>query len=259
MILSFMSDAERKSVAPSRRATRTALTTALIGGLVFAPTMLGTGAVTAVAALPGAVSAPVGLADQKPPSKLTVTSKQAGGTITLSILVEAVGSTVPAGGVITVMEGGDWLGDVAIVAGRGSKVLPKLPQGEHTLMLNYTGDANTPAAQTWYTLVVTADTSTHVKASSRVKASFTRLSKHRVKAKVTVTTAAKLTGWIEIRDGSKLVAKRTIKSLAGAGTTSTSVKLTTKKLKKGKRKLTIRYLGSPTVKAASKTYTVRVR
>ncbi|MBN9612008.1 MAG: Ig-like domain repeat protein, partial [Actinobacteria bacterium] len=79
------------------------------------------------------------------------------------------------------------------------------------------------------------------------------------KAKVTVTTAARLTGRIEIRSGSKVVAKGAIKSAAGAGTKSTSITLTTKKLKKGTRKLTIRYLGSPTIKASSKSYRVRVR
>lgn len=255
--MSIHPGSDRHQQPAARGLARTALTAALVGGLVIAPAVLAGSAANAAPAAAPTSSAQ--LAETKAPSKLTVRSSQSGGSVTLSVVVEAVGSSVVPTGTVTVMEGGDWFGDFSIVAGRGSRVLPKLAVGEHTLLLNFTGDANTLGSQAFYTLVVTPEVVKPTKASSRVKASFTKASKHRVKAKVTVTTAAKLTGWIEIRDGSKLVAKRTIKSLAGAGTTSTSVKLTTKRLKKGKRKLTVRYLGSATVKAASRSYTVRVR
>jgi len=91
------------------------------------------------------------------------------------------------------------------------------------------------------------------KVKSSVKASFKKLSKHRVKAKVYVRAVKPATGRIEIRYGSKVVAKGTLKPGAK------SITLTTKKLKKGKRKLTIRYLGSSTVSASSKSYKVKVR
>jgi len=90
-------------------------------------------------------------------------------------------------------------------------------------------------------------------AKSTVRASFKKLSKHRVKAKIVVSASRPATGRVEIRYGSKIVAKGTLKSGVK------SITLTTKKLKKGKRKLKIRFVGSSSVRAASKTYTVRVR
>ena len=91
-----------------------------------------------------------------------------------------------------------------------------------------------------------------VKAKASLRASFTKLSKHRVRARISVSASRPAAGRIEIRYGSKVVAKGTLK--AGAK----SIRLTTKKLKTGTRKLTIRYLGSSTVGPKSKTYRVKV-
>lgn len=171
----------------------------------------------------------------------------------LTIGVAAVDSSVEPSGTVTVSEGSSQLGAVAISSGRGTFTVPGLSPGGHELRLSYSGDANVSAAQTRLVLTVKALPQQPAKAKSSVKASFTKLSKHRVRAKVSVSASRPASGRVEIRYGSRVVAKGTLK--AGAK----SITLKTKKLKKGKRKLTIRYLGSSTVSGSSKSYTVRVR
>lgn len=200
----------------------------------------------------------------------TFTVEQASSTISLTpdtvvagtaavIDVVASGSSVTPTGSVSVTEGSTLLGTVTLVSGRGTIALPV---GTHDLTLDYTGDVNVRASQARLTLTVTpgpsgpsdpGSSAPPAVSPSGVKASFKSLARHRVKARIAVSAATPATGIVEIRAGRRVVAT----GVLSAG--STSITLTTKRLKPGKRRLTVRYLGSPSVAESSRTYRVRVR
>ncbi|GAA3532426.1 Ig-like domain-containing protein [Nocardioides daeguensis] len=176
-----------------------------------------------------------------------------------SVDVVASGSVVKPSGSVAVTEGSTLLGTVTLVAGHGTIVLPV---GTHDLTLDYSGDVNVRASHARLTLTVTPGPSDPgsptppVMSPSSVTGSFKSVAKHRVKAKIAVSSASSMApadGVVEIRSGRRVVARGVLSSA------STSITLTTKRLKPGKRRLTVRFLGSPTVAGASRTYRVRVR
>jgi hypothetical protein len=171
------------------------------------------------------------------------------------ITVEAIDSTlVPPAGTVLVHEGTRSLGMAGILAGRGSFQMPMLERGTHVITFDYPGSPDLAASHAQITVTVKPATPTP-KAASKIKASFKKIAHHKVRAVVKVISSRKVTGRVEIRLGKRIVARGVLKP----GAKFARVVLKTKKLQKGKRKLVVRYLGSPTVKAAKKAYRVRVR
>lgn len=270
----------RRTTAPdthsaARRARRTALAVLLIGGLVATPAVLATSA--ANAAMPaGETLSTVARVPAASPSVLeTYTGFVLSGWKTWppgspnAYPIEAI-ATVDVyntdnrveratGKVAFFLDGAQYGPEVGVdVEGVARMTMPTDKVGTYQVSARYTG-TSTQAPSTSRTQEYIVQPRIEVPdypqkpVKSNVKASFTKLSKHRVKAKIVVSATQPASGKIEIRYGSKVVAKGTLKRGVK------SIRLTTQKLKKGKRKLTVRYLGSSTVKASSKSYRVHVR
>ena len=170
------------------------------------------------------------------------------------ITVEAIDSTlVPPAGTVLVHEGSRSLGMAGITSGRGSFQMPMLERGTHVITFDYPGSPDLAASQA--TISVTVKPAPVKKVTAKIQARFKKLARHRMRAAVTVKAAQRVTGRVVIRLGKRVVARGVLKP----GAKSARVVLKTKELPEGKRKLVVRYLGSPSVKAATKTYRVRVR
>jgi hypothetical protein len=139
--------------------------------------------------------------------------------------------------------------NIPLVSGRATATVPAAP-GTHTYTAVYDkGPANSPFIGSTGT-----GTGTVQKASSAVKADFPKKVKAGKKAKGTVTVtltgvSAKATGTVTIKEGNKVV---------GTGTLSNGVvKITLKKLKPGKHKLTVSWAGDANATASEAKFTVK--
>ncbi|HEY0889201.1 MAG TPA: Ig-like domain-containing protein [Nocardioides sp.] len=145
------------------------------------------------------------------------------------------------------------------VDGVAHLVLPAtLAPGSHQLQAVYRGSVTHQSSESEAaTVVVTAPTVTPPSTGpGTVKAASSLTGKvvgKRGKATLTlkVSAAVPATGVLQIRDGKRLV--RTVGLRGGR------VALTLKKLRKGKHRITVAYLGSGTVAGTQRTWTVRVR
>ncbi|MBV6729395.1 Ig-like domain-containing protein [Nocardioides daeguensis] len=173
--------------------------------------------------------------------------------------VDVYESVDPADGKVAFYLDGAQIGEEVAVDEEGTArmTMPTDKVGTYQVSARYTGTA-TQAPSVSRTLSYLVDppvrVSSHSQAvGSTVKVGSVKVAKRRVRAKVVVSASRPASGRIEIRDGRRVVAQGTLP--AGA----TSVILTTKKLTKGRHKLKIRFLGSPTVSASSTSCRVVVR
>lgn len=175
---------------------------------------------------------------------------------TLTVRVAANGSSVVPTGAVSVSEGGSVLGTVPLAGGAGSFTLPTLPAGTHALTLTYPGDPSTTGSTASTVVMVAADEPPPVvKASSTTRVKVKKLPGRRARVTVQVSSAAAVTGVVEVRRGTKVVARGKLAANAHG-----AVRLVVRKLPKGASKLTVRYLGSSTVRAStSKPVKLRYR
>jgi len=185
-------------------------------------------------------------ADVATSTKVTVASASASSA---RITAAVTGSTAPSG-TVAFYEGSTLLASgVPLVSGQAVRVQPAAP-GSHTYRAVFTPAANTP-----FTTSEGTGTGTVAKATSSVSAKFAKKAKagKKVKGTVTVTlngATAKASGTVTVTLGKKTV---------GTGTLSNGVaKVTLKKLKIGKNKLTITWAGDANANGSSTTATVKV-
>lgn len=261
---------EKRARSAVRAVPRPAIAAALVGGLVVASGIVTAGEAYAVS--PGAsasATAPAGLSVLETYTGFGLNGWKTWppGTPNAYPMVAIAAVDVynvdgrverATGEVVFYLDGQQYGAPVAVDAeGIARMTMPTGTVGTYRVYARYLG-TSTQAPSTSRTqeyIVQPAVVVPHypMKAKSSVTASFAKASRHRVKARVRIASGPKPSGRVEIRDGKKVVA-------AGAlARGAKSVTLTTKRLKKGKHRLTIRYLGSAKVRSASRTYTVRVR
>ncbi|MFC6042705.1 hypothetical protein, partial [Nocardioides hankookensis] len=139
--------------------------------------------------------------------------------------------------------------------------LPITKVGTHSVVLRYAGSATTLPSQSESVTYAVA------KASSAVKAKFKKAKRHRLKVTATVTSTAVVAGKIQVLQTVKVKkGKKTKTKIKVVGTATVkkvgktvTVTIKTKKLKKGRQKFTVRYLGSASVLASTKAYKVKVK
>ncbi|WGX97994.1 Ig-like domain-containing protein [Nocardioides sp. L-11A] len=242
---------------------RTSVGTDASARLSLAPGTVGQRSVTArylgSATHDGSLSPARMLTVEQASSTVSVTPDTVVAGTPASVDVVASGSKVTPTGSVTVREGATLLDTVTLVSGHATIALPV---GTHDLTLDYSGDVNVHASRATLMLTVVpgpaepsdpGSSTPPAVAASSVKASLKSVARHRVKARIAVSAATPATGTVQIRAGRRVVAT----GVLSAG--STSITLTTKRLKPGKRRLTVRYLGSPGVAESSRTYRMRVR
>lgn len=183
-------------------------------------------------------------------SASVVTAKATSGVHGTAGSVDVTVSAVagPATGTVTVAKGSTKLGTATLHNGTAKVAIPagKLAVGSHTLTVSYGGSgAVAPASTTAKVTVAKSAATMSAKWSS---------AKYGTPAKVDVTVkgaAGAATGKVEVREGSKVLATKTLSK--GKATVTLP-----KSLKVGKHSLSLRYLGSSTVesKSASKTLNV---
>jgi len=189
------------------------------------------------------------------------------------VSVGVAGTGGEATGTVTVLEGSTVLATGALVGGRVALALPSsLAVGPHHLRVVYSGDDAFAASEDAVDLTVeaapvvtppvvppvTPPTTHPAKARSKVTARVKVTKAGRIKVKVTVTSAhhGRPTGKVTLLAGKKHPKKLKKVTLRKHGKTS----VTSKRLKPGRYKVKVRYLGSSTVKTShSKKVTVRVR
>ena len=184
--------------------------------------------------------------------RATTTAK--GAAVTATAAVKVARDAVPGGSFEFEVDGSV----VATQPASKAPVMVALPidrVGAHKVLVRYVGGV-TEAGSVSPSLAYAV-----TKAEATVAAKFKKMKQHRVKVTATVVSPMPVTGTVQVlaakgkKGKLKVVGKAVVKK---AGTT---VKLifTTKPLAKGKRPLTVRYLGSATVLSVSRAYTVRVR
>jgi ABC-type phosphate transport system substrate-binding protein len=185
-------------------------------------------------------------ADVTTTTKVTVSSASASSA---RITAAVTGSTAP-NGTVSFYEGSTLLASgVPLVSGQAVRVQPAAP-GAHTYRAVFTPAANTP-----FTASEGTGTGTVAKATSSISAKFPKKVKagKKVKGLITVTLAgatAKASGPVTVTLGKKTV---------GKGTLSNGVlKVTLKKLKLGKNKLTITWAGDANATGSTAKATVKV-
>ncbi|MDM7855746.1 Ig-like domain-containing protein [Cellulomonas alba] len=168
----------------------------------------------------------------------------AGATAVLPVVVNPGAST----GTVTVTKGSTTLGTASVVNGKANVTLAagKLAVGAHTVQVAYSGSSTTAASTTTAKVTVS-------KSAATMSAKWSS-ARYGTAATVDVTVkgaAGDATGKVEVREGSKVLATKTLAN--GKATVSLP-----KSLSVGKHPLSLRYLGSSTVdaKSASKTLTV---
>jgi len=229
-------------------------------------TRASTGQVTIVVKAP---TAPPGKAVSTTSLTLDRDTTTVGGpAVTATATVAVTGGAAPDGQVSVVVDG-------AVVATKPAGAVPvafALPvdrAGSHSVQVRYAGSATqAPSESAVRTYAVTEPVAAAAVAST-VKAAFKKAKKHRLKVTATVTSTQPVTGKIQVVQTVKVPGKKgkkgtTRQKVVGTATikkVSATVKvvITTKALTKGRQTLTVRYLGSPTVLAAARTYKVRVR
>ncbi|KAA1424974.1 hypothetical protein FE697_003500 [Mumia zhuanghuii] len=158
-----------------------------------------------------------------------------------------------ATGTVEVRKGSTVLGRAKVSGGKASVTLPRtaLKPGAHALSVRYLGDAKTTASASTVRLTVAK-----AKASVAAKVTTKKVVVKKTRAKVRVTvkaTGVTPTGKVAVYYRGKKVGTATLRS------NGTAV-VTLKKLPKaGKASLSIRYLGSTTTGAATKTVKVTVK
>jgi Bacterial Ig-like domain (group 3) len=197
----------------------------------------------------GSDSAPRGLIGGKATTETAVTapagSVPAGTPVRLRVVPDE--STAPLTGPVTVSEAGREVATARLADGAGTFRVPALSVGAHTLTVRYAGDADTePSSRTVQVKVA--------KSASRTTAVLKKLKHRKVRLTVSVIAGRPVTGKLQVRLGTKVVAGGVLK-LSSKG----RFVLVTKKLPAGKRKLVVRYAGSRGVAGStSKPYAVRV-
>ncbi len=168
-----------------------------------------------------------------------------------SVKVTVSGAGGTPSGTVTVKEGATTLGSGTLDAtGKATVALPAtLPVGAHALTVSYSGDSTFGAATGNVTATVKAAvsaTTTTAKAPAKVKY------KKAFDVTATVTsTGGTPTGTVQVYDGTKLIGTGTL----SGGTVKIHI---TKKLKKGKHTLTVKYVGTATFSASQATVTVKI-
>jgi Zn-dependent metalloprotease len=168
-----------------------------------------------------------------------------------SVNVTVSGGSGTPTGTVTVKEGATTLGTGTLDAtGKATVALPAtLPVGSHSLTVSYSGGGPYGAATGSVTATVkaaVAATTTTAKAPAKVKA------KKPFDVTATVASAGGTpTGTVQVYDGTKLIGTGTL----SGGTVKIHI---TKKLKKGKHTLTVKYLGTAAFSASQTTVTVKI-
>ncbi len=176
---------------------------------------------------------------------VTVTSASASSA---RIVASVTGSSAPSG-TIAFFEGATQLASgVPLTSGQAVHIQTAHP-GAHTYRAVFTPAANTP-----YTASEGTGSGTVQRATSSITGSFPKTVKFGKKAKGTVTvtlngSSSTATGTVTIKDGSKVV---------GTGTLANGkVTITLKKLKPGKHKLTLSWVGDSNASGSEATVKIK--
>jgi hypothetical protein len=182
------------------------------------------------------------LAVSRTPVKVRVTSK-----LHLTVTVTAPGAIVN-GAKVTVKLGTKTLATGTLASGKATLALPKLPAGKRTLTVSYGGSANTSTVTKSYTVNV-------AKIASTLSVKYPKVVKTTTKAKFTVKVKAK---GATVNKG-KITVKLGTKTLAHGKVTAGKAVVKLSRLKKGKHHLKIKYSGTSTAAAKTKTITIKVK
>ena len=251
------------SVIFSDATTKMALATATIangqttGSVDFSPTGVGTVKVisTFVPALAGvkssSVTTPTDVVVAGAPSSIAISTSTSTVVGKSTPVIAWVTSPDLRGGTVALYDGETKITSKTLAAGENGAYLTFTPTKlSYNLIVRYTPptDSTTLAsASEGRTVVATQATAT-------ITGKATKTIKSTVKGKFAVTvkaTGVTPTGSVSIKEGSKVLASsKAIKS--------GKLTVTLPKLKKGSHKLTITYNGSETVKAGTKTVTIKV-
>jgi len=177
-----------------------------------------------------------------------------GTAVTATATVKVARDAVPGGSLKFEVDGVV----VATQPGGSAPVKVALPidkVGAHKVLVRYAGGVTETSS-------VSAEGTYEVtKAPATLSAKLKQLKGRKFKVTATVTSPMPVTGTVQVMapQGKKGKLKAVGKAVVKKVGTTVQLVITTKALTKGKRSLTIRYLGSTSVLAASKTYKVRVR
>ncbi|GAA5141274.1 hypothetical protein GCM10023340_02710 [Nocardioides marinquilinus] len=179
-------------------------------------------------------------------TSIATRSVPSGGRVT--VRVAATDSSARGTGTVTLREGSSVVASGAVRDGVAALSLPaRLAAGRHLLTAAYSGSTTHRASTSPATAVVVGGP-----AASRITGRVTRQGRTVVGA-VTVASSQAPTGRVQVLDGSRVV--RTL-TLRAADRGRVAFRLTG--LAPGSHRITVRYLGSPQSKAASKAWTVSV-
>jgi hypothetical protein len=170
----------------------------------------------------------------------------------VSLQVGAQDSVAAGSGTVTVSEGDRVLGTTTVTGGQGSFRLPAdLAPGVHTLVASYAG-STTHTASTSQPTAVTVVAPAPSPVPSRITGTASR-SGRTVTVRATVASGKPVTGRVQVLDG-----RRVVRTISLAASARGRVTTTLRGLTPGRHAITVRYLGSSTVRASSRTFRVTV-
>ena len=170
----------------------------------------------------------------------------------VGLQVGAQDSVAAGSGTVTVAEGDRVLGTTTVTDGRGSFRLPaELAPGVHTLVASYAGSA-THTASTSQPTAVTVAAPAPGPVASRVIGTASRAGRT-VTVRARIASGKPVTGRVQVLDG-----RRVVRTISLAASARGRVTTTLRGLTPGRHAITVRYLGSSTVKASSRTFRVSV-
>jgi hypothetical protein len=174
---------------------------------------------------------------------LSKPSRAYGTASTATVTVVGKGSAAAATGSVKLMAGSKVIGSATVVGGKANFTLPAtLKVGKHPVKATYSSTGALRSSSAVATLTVT-------KAGSKTKATATKKSSVKVTVKAAGTTA---TGKVKVLKGKKVIATGKLKN------GKVTVKLSD--LAAGKHKVTVKYVGSSTVKGSkSGKVTVKIK
>jgi hypothetical protein len=180
-----------------------------------------------------------------------------GAAVTATAQVKVANGAVPDGALRFEVDG-KVLATLPAGASATSSTLPIDKVGTHRVLVTYVASPTQAAS------AAGAATYTVAKEPVKLAAKFKKVKRKRVMVTVTLKAASPILGKIQAlatpdKKGKKVKLKLVAKGAVKKAGTTVKVVMTTKALKKGKWRLTIRYLGSTYVLPLAKTFKVRVR
>ncbi|MDO9454666.1 Ig-like domain repeat protein [Nocardioides sp.] len=182
-------------------------------------------------------------------TSITSTTVPRGGTV--AVQVGSTDSEARGSGTVTLREGTTVVATGTVTHGLAAVRLPSgLTTGRHTFTASYDGSPTHTASTSQETAVTVTAPAAPV--ASRVAGFVTRRGRT-VSGTLTVASSKPVTGRVQVLDGRRVVRTVTLTAAARG-----KVAFTLRSAKPGRHTITVRYLGSPTVKASARTWRVTV-